>query len=161
MVSNKWIAIALTASLAVNVFLAGMFVGRRMVGPPPPPLGPAAQQQSAWRPGDRALPPMIDRIADGLAPQYRTVFLAAMDKHRQDIVASGLALREARGKVRESLSAENFDRNATTTAMADLQERETRFRQSLQAALLDAAGDLPVDARRQMVNPPPRRAPPQ
>ena len=160
MVGNKWIAIALTASLAVNVFLAGMFVGRRMIVPPPPPLGPAAQQPPAWRPGDRALPPMIDRIAEGLSPQYRATFLAAMDKHRPEIMTSGVALREARGKVREMLSAENFDRNATSAAMTDLLSHETTFRQSLQAALLDAAGDLPLEARRQMINPP-RRSQPQ
>ena len=160
MVTNKWIAIALTASLAINVFLGGMFVGRRMVVPPPPPLGPAAAQQPpAWRPGDRSLPPMIDRIAEGLSPQYRPAFLAAMDKHRPEIATAGLALRDARGKVREMLSAETFDRNATAAAMAELQAHETQFRQSLQAALLDAASDLPAEARRQMVTPPPRRSP--
>lgn len=159
MVSNRWIVIALTASLAINVFLAGMFIGRRMVVPPPP-LGPAAQQPAAWRPGDRTLPPMIDRIAEGLSPQYRSIFKSAMDKHRPDIVATGAALRDARGKVREMLSAENFDRDGTAAAMAQLQERESKFRQSLQSALLDAAADLPPEGRRQMINPP-RRAPPQ
>jgi uncharacterized membrane protein len=161
MVSNRWVVIALTASLAINVFLAGMFIGRRMVVPPPPPLGPAAQQPPAWRPGDRALPPMIDRIAEGLSPQYRSIFRSTMDKHRPDIVATGAALREARGKVREMLSAENFDRDGTAAAMAQLQERESKFRQSLQSALLDAASGLPLEGRRQMMINPPRRAPPQ
>jgi uncharacterized membrane protein len=159
MVSNRWVAIALTASLAVNVFLAGLFVGRQMSAPPPP-LGPAAQQQPAWRPGDRGLPPMFERIAEGMSPQYRAIFLSTMEKHRPDIMAAGTALREARGKMREMLSAENFDHDGTAAAMAELQERETVFRKSLQSSLLEAAAALPVEGRRQMINPA-RRPQPQ
>ena len=160
MVTNKWIVIALTASLAVNVFLAGMFAGRQLGGPRFLMRTGSVQQLPGWRPGDRALPPMIDRIADGMSPQNRTIFLSTMDEYRPEIVTTGAALRDARGKVREMLAAENLDRATTATAMADLQNRETQFRKILQSALLDAAAALPLDGRRQMVTPP-RRTPPQ
>lgn len=161
MVNSKWVVIALTASLAINVFLAGMFAGRQMTMPPPPPLGPAGRQQPpAWRPGDHALPPMVGRIAEGMSPQYRATFVATMDKHLPDIMAAGAALREARGKLRQILSAENFDREAAAAGMADVGTKEQQFRQTLQSAFLEAASGLPVDGRRQMINPP-RRSPPQ
>ena len=160
MVNGKWVVIALTASLAVNVFLAGLFVGRQMETPPPPPLGRAAPPPPAWRPGDRGLPPMVGRIAEGMSPQYRTTFLATLDKHRPEITAAGAALREARGKLREILSAESFDHDAAAAGMADVGTKEQQFRQTLQSALLEAAAALPVDGRRQMINPP-RRPPPQ
>ena len=49
MVNNKWVVIALTASLAVNVFLAGLFIGRQMVAPPPPPLESLSERYRSRR----------------------------------------------------------------------------------------------------------------
>jgi uncharacterized membrane protein len=159
-VNNRWVVIALTASLAVNVFLGGMFVGRQMVVPPPPPLGPAAQQQPAWRPGDRALPPFIERITAGMAPQDRAVFDGTMEKHRPEIMAAGMALRLARAKIREMLGAEEFNHAAAETAMGELREKNSEFQRTLQAALLEAADGLSLDGRRRIMNPTPGRRPP-
>lgn len=155
MVSGKWVVIALTASLAINVFLAGLFVGRQMAGPPPPFARFVMRRPQAWRPGDPGLPPFIERIANGMAPQYRTILMSAIDKHRTEIMSAGLAFREARMKMRNILVAKDFDRQATEAALTDLREKESAFHGTLQSAFLDAAEQLPVEGRRELVNPPP------
>jgi uncharacterized membrane protein len=163
MVSNKWVVIALTASLAVNVFLAGLFVGRQMAGPPPPLARFVMRERerpTPWRPGDPDLPPFIKRIADAMAPQYRAILIQAMDQHRADLTAAGLAFRDARMKMRQILMANDFDRPAAEAAMAELRDKETAFHAALQSALLDAAAQLPVQGRRQLVSPPPPGPPP-
>jgi uncharacterized membrane protein len=159
MVSSKWIAIALTASLAINVFLGGMFVGRRMVVPPPPPLGPASPAAQNWRPGDRTMPPFIERMAERMAPKDRDIFNTAMERHRPEITAAGMALRSARVKLREILDAETFDHAAAEAAMTDLRDKNGEFQRTLQTALLEAADGLSLDGRREITNSPGRRPP--
>lgn len=158
MVSGRWVAIALTASLAVNVFLAGMFAGRQMGGPPPLALMRSPAPHEPWHPGDGGLPPFVERMANGMAQQYRAIFLSTMHQHQADISARGVALRQARAKLREVVSADNFDRAAAEAGLADLRQRSLEFQETLQSALLDAATQLPADARRQMMNPPRRGA---
>ena len=158
MVSGKWVAIALTASLAVNVFLAGLFVGRQMMMPPP--LGPAGMPRGGWHPGDRGLPPFVGRIADRMSPRNRSIFVAAMKRHEPAIMTAGTALHDARGKVRQTLGADPFDRGTAETAMTELRERTGEFEQQLQAAFLDAAQALPPDGRQEMIHPE-RRGPPR
>jgi uncharacterized membrane protein len=149
--TGKWLAIALTASLGVNIFLAGLFVGRQMVEPP-------ALRTVAFRPGDRPMPAFVDRVAAALTPDHRDTFLTAMGKFRPQIEASGDAVREARMKVRQLLAAEKFDRAATEQAMAELRQRNTEYQRTVQAALLGAAEALPPDARRAMLHPEQRQA---
>ncbi len=158
MVSGKWVAIALTVSLAVNVFLAGMFVGRHMSGPPM--FFRATMQRPAWRPGDSGLPPMVERIASGMSPEYRDILLSTMKRHQSDITAAGTALRDARGKLRQIIGAETLDRAAAEAAAADMRQRSDKFQTALQSAFLDAAQSLPAEGRRQMISPE-RRGPPR
>jgi len=153
--TGKWLAAAFTASLAVNVFLAGLFIGQKMTAPPPPP-GMAFRPPE--RPGDRAMPAVLDRVADALPPDQRSTFLSVMEKHRSDIVAAGAAVRDARTKVRDLMASDQFDRTATEAAMGDLRERQTAFQRALQAAFVEAAQALPPDGRRQMVSAGARRA---
>ena len=147
--TGKWLAAAFTASLAVNVFLAGLFVGQKMTTPPPPP---EAAFRPADRPGDRPMPAILDRVADALPPDQRATFLGVMEKHRADIAAAGGGVREARMKVRELMASDQFNRAATEAAMSDLRARHAAFQQALQSAFVDAAQALPPDARRRMVN---------
>jgi uncharacterized membrane protein len=148
--AGTWLAIAFTASLAANIFLAGLFVGQRMMKPMPPAAAAALRGQE--RSGERTMPPVVDRIAEVLGAKDRSVFLAIIEKHRPQITAAGAAVRETRGKVRELLSADTLDTGAVENAMTELRDRQTAFQHALQVAMLEAAQALPPEARRQMVS---------
>ena len=156
--AGTWLAAAFTASLAANVFLAGLFVGQRLAAPPPPVAMRGLDRPD--RPGERPMPAVVDRVAEALSPKDRTTFLAAIDKHQTSIASAGAAVREARNKVRRLFSTETFDQSATETAMAELRDRQAAFQHELQMAFLDAAQALPPEARRQMVTLGGRRPPP-
>jgi len=149
--AGKWLAAAFTASLAVNVFLAGLFVGQKMTAPLPPP-------GFAFRAAERPMPAILDRVADSLPPEQRTTFLGVIAKHQSNIATAGAAVREARAKVRDLMASEQFNRGATEAAMSDLRDRQIAFQRTLQAAFVDAAEALPPEARRQMVSAGTRRA---
>ena len=138
--SGKWLAAALTASLAINVFLGGLFVGRWM-GP-----SPVLADRGPVR-AERPVQAMLDRMSGALDAADRATFDTAMERHRQGLSATGAEFREARRRAAELMSAEPLDRAKLEKAMAELRERNQDFQRTLHAALMDAAAALPPDAR--------------
>lgn len=141
--SGKWLAAALTASLAVNVFLGGLFVGRWMG--PSPVLADRGSPRT-----ERPVQAMIDRMSGSLEARDRAMFETVMDRHRQGLTAAGVAFREARRRTVEVMSAEPFDRPTVEKAMGDLRERNQEFQRTLHIALIDAAAALPPEARQKI-----------
>ncbi len=138
--SGKWLAAALTASLAVNVFLGGLFVGRWM--------GPSPVMADRGPPrGERPVQAMLDRMAGALDTADRATFERVIDRHRQRLSATGTEFREARHRTVELMSAEPLDRPKLEKAMADLRERNQEFQSTMHAALIDVAAALPAEAR--------------
>jgi uncharacterized membrane protein len=138
--SGKWLAAALTASLAINVFLGGLFVGRWMS--PSPVMADRGPPR-----GDRPVLAMLDRMAGALEAGDRVAFETVMDKHRPRLTATGTEFRDARRRTVELMAAEPFDRPKVERAMADLRERNQEFQRTLHTALVDAAATLPQEAR--------------
>lgn len=142
--AGKWLALALTASLGVNLFLAGLFVGR-WVGPPP-----LFAHAAAPRPPERPVQAMLDRMAAALDEANRTKFEVIMDRHRPGLAAAGAAFRESRRRVGDLMAAEPFDKTPLDAALQDLRTRNMDFQRSLHAALTEAAAGLPPDARQKL-----------
>ena len=141
--TGKWLAVALTASLAVNLFLGGLFVGR-WFGPSP------VMAERGPRGPERPVQAMMDRMAASLDSEDRTLFERTMDRHRPRLAALGSELRESRRRSVEVMGAEAFDRAALETAMSTLRERNAEFQRALHAALVDAAVSLPPPARQKI-----------
>jgi uncharacterized membrane protein len=142
--AGKWLAIALTASLAVNLFLAGIYATRWFMHPP----GRSAERMLA---GGGGMPAYFERMAEALPPGERTKLATVLAKHQPEIAALGASVREGRRGVRDVMTAENFDRSAAEKVLGDLRDRNTRFQQSLHETLIEAAAALPASARRQMI----------
>jgi len=141
--SGKWLAAALTASLAVNVFLGGLFVGRWM-GP-----SPVLADRGPPR-GERPVQAMIDRMANALDAGERATFEAVMDKHRARLSATNAEYRDARRRTVELMSAEPFDAAKLEAAMRHLRDRNIEFQTTMHTALIEAAAALPPAARQKI-----------
>jgi uncharacterized membrane protein len=141
--TGKWLALALTASLAVNLFLGGLFVGR-WLGPSP------VMAERGPRGGERPVQAMMNRMAASLEADDRALFEASMERHRPRLMALGNELRESRRRSIETMGAETFDRAALEAAMSELRERNGEFQRTLHGALIEAAAGLPPPARQKI-----------
>jgi len=145
--AGKWLAIGLTASLAINLFLAGVYASHWYLhsrGRPP-------AERPAMSDNNRGIPPFLDRMAEALPPDDRAKLNDTVSKHQPEISRIGASVREARRQARAAMTAENFDRAAAEKAFGELRDRNVRFQQSLHETLMDAAATLPAQARRQMI----------
>ncbi len=144
--TGKWLAVALVASLAVNIFVGGLYAAHWLMRPPH-----MVMMQRANAP-DRGMPGFLDRIGEALPLADRSTWRGIVTKHQPEIAATGSAVREARRHVRDLLSADVVDPKALDAAFGELRERQAKFQQTLQATITEAALALPAPARRQMID---------
>jgi Spy/CpxP family protein refolding chaperone len=125
-----WIAIVLLVSLGANLFLGGMMAGRLlhhgMGGPRMEMMGGAGQV--SW---------IVKRIAEDLPASQQDVFRDAMNARKDQLIAKGKDLREAREAVKAAIEARPFNRAAYDNAATEMSQRQTAF----SAELADAVGD--------------------
>jgi uncharacterized membrane protein len=175
----RGLAIALFASLAANLFLAGVMLGDwlrpsqlrapapiLMPAPPPPAIaqGSPAPAPSSSEPLTRAIAPSapvtgdqlvrgaVQRMLASLSPEQRPDVERKLAAHRGEIQRANQELRAARQRVHQLAIAPTLDRDALAQAYTGLRERNASLQQAIHTAVLDAFSDLPVDARVRIVN---------
>jgi len=110
---NRWLLLALAASLGLNLVLAGFVVGRLSgPGPVPATLDPSVGMF-------RILPRLPEPRREALKPRVREHFRALRDELRR--------MRSAQQGINEALTAEPFAAEELTAALA-------RFRAALLAS---------------------------
>ncbi len=152
--AGKWLMLALLISVGANMFMGGLLAGRYahsgpepapLAGPGPLPPGPPGQP-------DGPLAGAIRRIAATLPDDQRAVFEQAFVSRRRDIAQASFALRDARLRLRDALTAEPFDRARVDQGFAELRRRNDELQRVLHDAATEGAATLPVEARRRIAN---------
>ncbi|WP_374440571.1 periplasmic heavy metal sensor [Stella sp.] len=125
----------LLVSLAVNVFLVSALVGRyaRDHGPGPEMLV-----------GFRGL-------TEGLPESARDTLRESFRARRGEIGRERRDLREARRRVVDALAAEPFDAAAARQAFEGLRDANGELARIAQDALIEAAGRMPAQERRELL----------
>lgn len=146
---RPWLFALLVVSLGLNLFLGGLMLGRWFSGPP-------MMRQMAMHgergPGGEPGRFLMQRMAASLPAEHRPVFEAAIEKHRDRITQAATQAREARDTARDALNKEPFDRAALERAFEAVRSRNDALQQEIQAAIADAAANLPPDARQRLAD---------
>ena len=148
--SGKWLAALLLASLALNIFVGGVYAGR-LFNPPQErvaaPRGPSEE---------RPIRRFLTAFTAGLDKADRRTFVAAFAGHEPAMRAAVRAVREARREALARMHATPFDRHALDEALATLRQKQDALQTALQTGIADAVERLPDDARK-LVGTPKRR----
>lgn len=124
------IAVVLLLSLAGNLFLGGVWVGR------------FAHHRGAggWdaRDGRGIVERILERIAKDLPDEQQKAFREEMEAQQDKLAASGQNMRAAREELRAATTAMPFDRAKFDTAFLEMRDRSRAFWTDLQQAVGDA-----------------------
>ncbi len=152
--SQSWpilrpLPLLLVASLAVNLFGAGMLAARfAMPPPPPPPRGPEMMAH------------FIREMAAELGSADRAIVENVLHAHQAALEERSAALGDARDGIRDMLRREPFDRNLLAAALDDASRRDMALRQVMQDMLIETAAQISPEGRRRLSDwGPPRRPP--
>lgn len=135
---DKWLRIALVASLGANIFLGG-FVAARMLGPKPP----------------QAEPEIIDLrlrgLPQGLSSEVREELEHSMRAYRHEIRDAYKEYRAQQREINELLVEERLDERAIIDAQRQLRGLNAQIQRQMQRALVDAMREMKAETRRGMI----------
>ena len=158
---TRLLALLLFASVALNLFLGGLLLGRwhgpwhgwRMAGEHHRPGPPGA-------PG-RGRMPVHEWLEQSLGEDAAPAVKAALARHQATMEATRAAFHQARRAVGEALAREPFDAAAYGQALQDLDGASAAMRGSVHAMMADLAPSLTAEQRQRIVErgsrPPARR----
>ncbi len=135
---EKWIRIALIASLGANIFLGG-FVAARMLGPKPLRTAPEIVDLNL-----RGLP-------QGLSSEVREELENSMRSYRREIRHAYREYREQQREINRLLVEERLNEPAIAKAHEQLRALNARIQGPIQRALIDAMSQMDAETRRQMI----------
>jgi uncharacterized membrane protein len=134
--------LALAASVALNLFLAGVVAGR--IG------GEAAQ---GWQ-GKRGIDALLAALPEEKRGAVRRELRQALPEVRRD----QQAMLQARAAIADELARPQPDGAALDRHFREVQARTTAMQHAMQQAFKRAAGDLTVEERRALIEAAKRRA---
>lgn len=136
---QRLLAIVLLSSLALNLFLGGIVVGKylgqvsdsKFFHSPPMPRGPL------W-------------ILESLPEASREKVSPLIREHRQQMKPQIRAMRAARREVHEQLTATDFNIEALSEALARLEQEKQKGGKMMQQILIDIASQLNEEDRQRL-----------
>lgn len=144
---DKRLAIALSISVALNLFFAGFVVARRLARPERRGPDAAALQVDAPHHVMHAL----RQAGGGVHARH------VLEAHRGELRVQRRAMREARRAAVEALAAEPFDRAAVERALAAVRERVADSQRLAHEVVLEVAAELPPRERARLLSGPRHR----
>ena len=127
--------IALIASLAVNLLLAGVVgvwaVRPMFRGPPPPP----------------EFGHVVERMAHRLNDSDSAILKRAYDEHRDEMNRLTGDVRDARQKVRRALQTDPFDPSALKVAMDEVRAARSAVEEAIQDVMRSGAAAMSAEGR--------------
>lgn len=141
--STKWIVAALALSLAINVFVIGFAIGKRVVGPR------VNQTEGGPRPGDISSGGLnVRALGQYLSEQEKRAARRLLAENRDFLRENGRKLRQNEQQIRELLMAEEVD---IETLSARIAEHEVLMRDThltMRRVILEFVATLDADTRR-------------
>lgn len=139
--TTRKLVIAISISLALNLFFAGFLVARAVLGrghggrfggdDPHGPFGALMGEPQAWRSAE---------------PQVRDV----MKRHHESLRARGGELRQAQREVADALTAEPFDRARLERALATTRAQTEASQKEMHDGLIELAASIGPEERRRL-----------
>ncbi|MEL7043462.1 MAG: periplasmic heavy metal sensor [Pseudomonadota bacterium] len=129
MTRNNALLLALLLSVAVNLLVAGIVLGKmgfERGHPEPPPVAWAARE---------------------LSPETRRLVRRRMVEQLEAVRPLRRELRSAHSRVRRAVSAEDYDPKALKDALAELRRVTNRYQELLHNNLAEIAAGLPPEER--------------
>ncbi|HYC04475.1 MAG TPA: periplasmic heavy metal sensor [Azospirillaceae bacterium] len=143
----KILAALLTLSVALNLLVGGMILGRWLQGPHGMKGEHAVLRQGGDRPQGKRPRDFVERFVASAPEEMRPYMREALEGRREEAQAHRSEVQEARRAVGTALAAEPFDRAAAGAALERLRTVTAEGQRRLHEVVLQAYEAAPPEVR--------------
>ncbi|NVJ99543.1 MAG: periplasmic heavy metal sensor [Alphaproteobacteria bacterium] len=136
---TKWLLLILGLSMAINVFVLGMTLGREFKPVHGPMGGPRELAEFNLR-----------RLASYLPEDQQSELRAILGKHRENLRGQFRAMREREEKIRALLFAETVDLEALEALLEAQEEGMNALKAPVRSIILDVVAKLDQETRQKL-----------
>jgi len=132
---SRWVAILLAVSLALNLLLAGAFIGRFLT----------------QRPDPGTFPPHMGWILRGLPDQERQQLRPVLRQHQQRAISLQRQLNDAQQEASRQLRIEDLNEQDLLDALGKLRAASNASQQAMHDSLVDVMKRLDPEQRKEVM----------
>ncbi len=136
----KWILVLLAASLAVNLFIGGVILGRQFRGDDGPKGGPRERVEFNLR-----------RLASYLPESEQDALRGILQEHRRNLRGHFRDMRQSEQRIKDLLGAEAVDLPALEAALEAHQAKAEELKAPLRDIILNVVAKLDQETRQALV----------
>lgn len=134
----KWLGAGLMGSLLLNFFI--IFILVRVISHT---VGEGPGRHGRMHGPDFT----VGQLTESLSPKSRTVVRDLINSRRGAMRDNFMAMRDARHDLERALTGEEFDKEALSSAFANIRANHLRVQETLHDAIAEAAAKLPQEER--------------
>jgi uncharacterized membrane protein len=142
--SRRLLAVVLFLSLLLNLFLAGLILGRVLHSDLWPGQNTYTHEFGFF--AGRA----VQRLVRNLDAADRQTVIETMRAHREELDRLSQQMHDQRERVDSLMRAPQFDRSAAEQAFAQMRQRGDAMQTALGNAIIDAIAKLPPEGRQRL-----------
>lgn len=139
--STKWMVVVLALSLAVNVFVIGFALGKRVIGPrnnPPAASGPSTGGLN------------VRSLGKYLTPEERREARRLLAQNQDYLREKGRQLRQSERKIRELLTQQSVDMDELAAVVAEHESLMRDLHLTMRTEILMFAATLDFETRQKI-----------
>jgi len=137
----KWLVAALVVSVGLNLFVAGVWIGRELSGGPERRAGAPARMDFNIR-----------RLASYLPEAEQRQLRRLMKDHRRSMKATFKGMRVSEKRIRTLMLAETVDREALKAALDEHEQVARQLQGPVKSIILDVVAKLDRETRQKIAD---------
>lgn len=138
---SRWMKATLAISLALNMLLGGLIVGRLLLSP----FNPFSAKSGI----NMAI--LVDRLTDGMTEGNERVVRTAMQQRQATLTDKLSAVQTAKAHMKDTVLSDNLTKDQLQAALGQLSKATDELRSELTGLMIETMPNLSPEGRRKVM----------
>lgn len=137
----RWMTVTLAISLALNMLLGGLVVGRLLLSPFNPFSAKSGINMAVW----------VDRLTDGMTEADQRIVRTVVQQRQVELANKVNAVRVAKAQLKDSVSSDSLTKDQLQATLGQMSKATDELRSEVMGLLIETMPNLSLEGRRKVM----------